>query len=94
MFESWQLDTELADVCIGSGNWMRDETAQLDYTDLINIAELFSFIGQPEQSNLPPLHQVPAMVRFGIAAPSLETSMIILEQAKEDIAEVEQLLRG
>ncbi|PVZ62968.1 HDOD domain-containing protein [Pelagibaculum spongiae] len=94
ILKQWELDDDLALVCREADNWSRDHDGELDYVDLVNIAQLHSFIGTPEMVRCPTLDKVPAMGRLGMAELTPESSLLILEQAREEIAEVESLLRN
>ena len=76
-------------------NWMRSPPNKApDYTDLIIICQLHSFIGTDEMANTPSIDTVPAFKRLGLSKLTPKMSLKILDEAKEEIAEARALLSG
>jgi HD-like signal output (HDOD) protein len=92
LISRWQLPSELGEVAQDAENWQRDPESPQDYTDLIIIAQLHSFVGTPQQAGAPAIDKVPAHRRLGLGDLTPEASLILLEEAKEEIRHSEQML--
>ncbi len=94
ILQSWGFIDDLILVAEEAENWLRTHEGRADYADLVIIAQLHTFIGKPEMSNLPTLDQVPALKKFDINELTPKLSLKILDKAEEKIARAESLLRS
>jgi len=94
VLRKWEFDEDLVTVALEAENWERDAGPEVDYADLIIIAQLHSYIGTPRMATLPAIDQVPAFDKLAIGKLSPRMSVQILEESRDDIAEVEKLLLG
>lgn len=91
----WEFDDELINVALDAENWDRmGNPDKADYADLVIIAQMHSYIGTSRMAKLPAIDQVPAFNKLVLGKLSPRMSVQILEDAREDIAEVERLLLG
>lgn len=88
----WQLPQELATVASEAENWQRDPDQPGDYADLVIIAQLHSFVGTPQQASAPAIDKVPAHRRLELGELTPEASLQLLEEAKEEVRQTEQML--
>ena len=93
LLKRWSFIDDLILVAEEAENWMREHEGKADYADLVIIAQLHTFIGQPEMSHLPTLDQVPALKKFDMGELTPRLSLKILDKAEEKIARAEALLR-
>jgi HD-like signal output (HDOD) protein len=93
ILHNWGFIEDLIQVTEEAENWMRDHEGAADYSDLVIIAQLHTFIGKPEMSHLPTLDQVPALKKFNIGELTPKLSLKILDKAEEKISRAEALLR-
>lgn len=94
VLRKWEFDEELVTVALEAENWERDAGPEVDYSDLVIIAQMHSYIGMPRMAQLPAIDQVPAFNKLALGKLSPRMSVQILEEARDDIAEVEKLLLG
>ncbi len=91
----WEFDDELINVALEAETWDRmGDPDKADYVDLVIMAQLHSYIGTSRMSKLPAIDHVPAFKKLALGKLSPRMSVQILEDAREDITEVEKLLLG
>jgi len=88
----WHLPEELALVAQEADHWVRDPGHHPDYVDLVIIAQLHCFVGTPRATLVPHINTVPAYRRLDLGQLTPDMSLQLLEEAGEEIREVEQLL--
>ncbi len=88
----WQLPAFLAEVASEAEHWQREHKGACDYIDLIIIAKLHALIGHHQNQELPEIDQTPAYAKLGFGEGSPESSMQILELARQEIRETLALL--
>ena len=95
ILKSWGFPEWMPDMANEAENWMRSPPNKApDYTDLIIICQLHSFIGTDEMANTPSIDTVPAFKRLGLSKLTPKMSLKILDEAKEEIVEARALLSG
>ena len=90
---NWKFPPEFIKVSIDADNWHYHTTTKNDYSDLIMIAHLHSFIGKGEEKKLlaipeeqlPHIVDLPAYKRLGIADLTAEDSVWLLNTAKNKL---------
>lgn len=92
--KKWHFDEELIDVALNAENWLYNNEADVNYTDLIIVAQLHTYIGTAKMNDLPRLDLIPAFHKVAGGNLTPEESFGIIEEAKEDIEAVAQLLRS
>lgn len=85
----WNFPEDMILVPLEAENWQRRHDGGADYADLIIVAQLQSALG----GTLPEPSQVPAFSALGLAALG-ESAAAIIDEARGEIAEVQQLLMG
>lgn len=85
ILRNWKLDKEILEVPNMADNYSRDHTGAIDYSDVVIVAQLHSYFGQPEQQLLPPLHSLPVFTKLSIAKLGPEASLELIRQANSDI---------
>lgn len=93
LLSSWDFPHDLVLVAEESENWHRD-SRDLDYCDLVIIAQLHSYIGTPRMQHLPRLDQVPAFAKLANGELSPRLSLAVLDNAHAEIEEVKRTLLG
>ncbi|MCU7842276.1 MAG: HDOD domain-containing protein [Candidatus Thiodiazotropha sp. (ex Monitilora ramsayi)] len=93
ILRSWGFIEDLIVVAEEAENWMRSREAEADYADLVIIAQLHTYIGQPEMAHLPTLDQVPAVKKLKMGELTPQLSLKILDKADEKISRAESLLQ-
>ncbi|BAN68966.1 signal transduction protein [endosymbiont of unidentified scaly snail isolate Monju] len=90
--EHWHFDHELARVARHAEDWQRLGTAIPDYLDVVLLAQLHAAVGQGTGSRLPRIDQIPAFRRLALGRLTPRHSIAVLDEAKREIAEIEDLL--
>jgi hypothetical protein len=73
---------------------MQDLNDKSDYVDLVVLAQLHAFIGTKRMQQLPRLDLVPAFHKLALGKLTPRFSLHILENAKQNIQELQALLSG
>jgi len=92
ILRNWGFIDDLIVVAQEAENWLREHEGRADYADLVIIAQLHTYIGQPEMAYLPTLDQVPALNKLDMGELTPKLSLKILDKAEEKIARAESLL--
>ncbi|MCK4841381.1 MAG: HDOD domain-containing protein [Methylococcales bacterium] len=93
IINQWDFPSDFADVIINAENWTRKGEDKPDYSDIVIIAQLHSFIGKTELSKLPKMDELPAYQKLISSSLNIDKSISILDQAKDEINHIRQLLR-
>ena len=73
-------------------DWMRDPREKADLSDIILIARIHSMLGTPEFRDCPAITDIPAFHKLPFGKLTPNKSLLILEDAKEEIVELNRLL--
>ena len=92
VIRQWDFPKDFEDVMINAENWHRDTKPEPDYTDLVIISQLHSFVGQIDIHKLPQMDKLPAYQKLLSGKLNLDLSMNILGIAKEEIGEIHKML--
>ena len=90
ILESWKFPAELVTVAAEHENLAR-VSDQVDYTDVVTVANLHSHLGTKHRHATAKFSEVPAFTKLGLTP---ETSVTTLEEAAADMKEVRSLLAG
>jgi HD-like signal output (HDOD) protein len=91
VLRQWGFPRDMVETVLHAEDWMRDKEGDLDYTDLVIIAQLHAYVGSPRGCTLPPLFLVPSFHKLAGGSLTPQLSLEILAQAAEEIHAVEQL---
>ncbi len=94
ILEKWNFGDDLVEVVTKSSDWMRDESSEPCYADLVMVSRLHAYVGSPKMRSLPRIDLVPAFHKLGVGRLSPKLSIAVLDKAEKDIRAVEQLLRA
>jgi len=89
---NWQFDQELIDVVKARGDWTRSSDAEVDITDIVTIARHHQHMGRGELNTCPNITDIPAYHKLPFQQLTPDQSLHILEEAKEEIEEIRQML--
>jgi putative nucleotidyltransferase with HDIG domain len=92
ILHEWQFPEPFCIAASEAENWLRDSGGQVDYGDAVVVAHLHSYFGTARMAELPPLTEVPAFGKLAEGRLTPEVSMRVLDEARERIHEVRQLL--
>jgi HD-like signal output (HDOD) protein len=88
----WNFPEDMIAVALEAENWGRTHDGDGDYADLIIVAQLKSAL--ESGGRLPAPTQVPAYGKLNLAALFGADGMTVLDEAREEIAEVQRFLIG
>lgn len=88
----WKFDGDLITAVAGANDWFRDGGPKADYCDLVQLAQLYSFIDTPNMATHPTLDQITAFLRVPIGRLGPRMTVKVLEEARADIAELQKVL--
>ena len=92
ILEEWHFPAELVQVAAEHENLTRDPGPKPDYTDVVMVANLHSYMGQTNNKySGADWNDIPAFDKLGLTP---EQSILALSEAKSDIAEIQKLISG
>jgi len=90
----WEFDLDMIDVVRGAHDWYRDFGPKPDYSDVVLLAQLYSFIDTPQMEKHPGIDEVPAFSKFSLGRLGPKMTLRVLETAQADIDAIEKMLQG
>jgi HD-like signal output (HDOD) protein len=93
ILKRWKFDQELITVASECHNWDHDAGRDVDYCDLVILAQLYSVINTPEMDKFPKIDEVPAFSKLPLGRLGPKMTLKIMETAQDDIKEIENMLR-
>ncbi len=94
ILREWGFSEAFVTAAQEAEKWFRDPAPEPDYCDIAMVAQLHSFVGTTKMQHLPKLSDVPAFCKIAQGELTPKLSVKLLDQAKEQILEVRQLLMG
>ena len=94
VLKKWEFGDAFINVALHSEDWMQDAGEQPGYLDIVIVAQLHACIGTPKMQRLPRLDLVPAFHKLALGRLTPRHSIGILENAKGQINELQNLLSG
>jgi HD-like signal output (HDOD) protein len=94
VLRKWGFQSELVQAALHAEHWLRDHKGPPDFSDIVIAAQIHAYVGLKNGYNLPPLYMIPAHHKLALEKLGPEFSFAILEEAREEIEAVEQLLEG
>jgi len=92
IIRKWDFPVDFEDVISNAENWYRDESPDPDYTDIVMISQLHSFIGKVDIKKMPKMTELPAYKKLAAGNLDVDQSINILDQAKDEIEHIRQML--
>jgi HD-like signal output (HDOD) protein len=92
ILRQWDFPEDFEDVIIHAENWYRKGDDTPDYTDIVMISQLHSFIGKVDIKKMPKIDQLPAYKKLVEGHLDADQSINILDQAKDEIEQIRQML--
>lgn len=90
----WNFPDDMIAVVLDAEHWERAGDGKADYADLVIAAQLQTYAGTADAGRYPDLDSLPVATRLGLAGAGITQREPILEEAREEIAEVQKLLIG
>ena len=92
LLEKWGFDERYVEVARRRDAYDHDPEAPVDLADLVLMARLHSFIGTPKMHKVPRIDEVTAYRKLPLGELSPHMSLVMLDEAGQDIEEVRDLL--
>ncbi len=92
IMRKWHFPDDFEKVTLQAEDWWRDPNPTPDYVDLVLVSQLHSFVGTPQIRNYPRIDEIPAYGKLLAGQLDADTSMGILETAKEEIWQIQKML--
>ncbi len=92
IIRKWDFPSDFEGVISHAENWQRDSGKPADYSDIVMIAQLHSFIGKVDIKKMPQMDQLPAYQKLVSGNLDIDQSINILDQAKDEIEHIRQML--
>lgn len=89
----WELPDDFLNVVENYDDWQRSSGQQVDVSDLITAAAIYSRLKRHEVKGLPKTEQVPAFAKIFPAKHDTQFIHEVLESAHDEVVSIMQLLR-
>lgn len=93
LMTAWNMPGAICDAASHCDNWDYAHGGDPDYTDILLVARWHARVGGRQPRKQPGIDDIPAFRRLGLAAPSPEVSLRIIEAADTAVERSERLLR-
>ncbi len=94
IMQKWDFPSDFLEIAQEAENWKRDIQEKPDYTDLVIVSQLHSMVGTPKIHKLPRMNELPAYHKLAAGELNAGLSLKILDEARDEIRQVQQLLAG
>jgi len=92
IMRKWNFPSDFEDIIMNAENWQRNISAEPDYTDLVIVSQLHSFVGKIGIHRYPRMDSIPAYNKLVTGKLDADLSMNILELAKDEIWQIQKML--
>jgi len=92
ILRDWGIDNEFLTVAREAERWQRDPSAQADLCDIVLIAQIHASFSDKNIKNRPALDDVPAFKKFPVFSLGPSSSVELLEEASDEIADIKRIL--
>ncbi len=89
----WELPVDFLNVVENYDDWQRNTGQQVDVSDLVTAAAIYSRLKRHELKGLPKIEQVPAFAKIFPARHDTQFIHEVLESAHDEVVSIMQLLR-
>lgn len=88
----WDFPADFEDVIVFAEDWSRESGPQATYSDVVMISQLHSFIGKVDAKKMPQMDNLPAYKKIASGNLDVDLSINILDQVKDEIESIRQML--
>lgn len=93
LLERWEFDQRYINVVKCRHDWMRNDSPVPDLTDLVCLARLHAYAASDRMQDCPRINQVPAYHKLPVGQLTPHMSLLLLEEARDEISEIRAMLR-
>jgi len=90
----WQFDNDFIMVIRECQKWMRDPDPKVDYCNIVLLAQLYRYIDTHRMSQHPAIDEVPASSKLPLGRLGPKMTIKVLEEARTDIDEIQEILQS
>lgn len=94
ILRKWRFPKDFLTTAVEAEMWHRDPVPTPDYCDIIQIAQLHSFVGTEKPPHAPRIDELPAYSKLALGQLSPTLSLKVLDEAHDRISEALRLLVG
>lgn len=94
ILRNWNFPQSAIDTVLHCDKWFRHTDQATDYSDLVIVAQLFSYVGTREMQQLPAPDLSPAFHKIAGGKLNPRISISIINEAEKEINAIEELLEG
>ncbi len=91
IIRQWDFPSDFEEIVINAENWYRNNTNPANYSDIVMISQLHSFIGKVDVKKMPKLDDLPCYKKLA-GHLDAKDSINILDTAKDEIEHIRQML--
>jgi HD-like signal output (HDOD) protein len=92
IIQNWGFPRDFEDIINHSENWFLETKGKPNYTDIIKVSKLHSYIGTRHMKNLPPLNEVPSYQKLIVGHLDTTACITLLDSAKAELQQTQNLL--
>ena len=92
IMRKWDFPEDFEDIAANAENWMLDRPGPANYTDLVILSQLHSFVGTLQVHKHPLMTETPAYRKLLEGRSATDVSKDVLEMAKDEIWQIQQML--
>lgn len=92
IIRKWDFPQDFEDVVTHAENWYRDSGPQANYSDIVMVSQLHSFIGKVDIKKMPKMDELPAYKKLAAGNLNADLSINILDQVKDEIENIRMML--
>ena len=92
IIRKWDFPADFEDVITYAESWSRDSGPKATYSDIVMISQLHSYIGKVDIKKMPKMDDLPAYKKLVSGNLNADLSINILDQAKDEIEHIRQML--
>lgn len=92
IMKKWNFTDDFGEIALNAENWTHESANSADYIDLVIVAQLLIFQDTPMMNKIPDIESVPAYQRIINQLRSPEYGIDVLETAREEISDLQQIL--
>lgn len=94
LLKQWGFDEEMLKVVASREDWQRDPGPKAELADVVLLARLHGYVGTPRMRQCPRINAIPAYRKLALGELSPGDSLAILDTARQEVAEVQNLMAG
>lgn len=88
----WGFNHSLVQAALKADDWHYDSGGEIDYAELVILAQLHSHLKAGKAADYPPMERLPAFAKLAPQTLTPQSSLQVIDQARGEVAEVIRLL--